>query len=116
MPPSATLQDAASNAYDDMFVWWQIGQLKLRYAQFIGSALPFFNVTVPTDRTVANWFVPIQALNDQMAAGVVPLVQFNEAVQSIYRICWQGSSMRTATLITAPQAAGLLAAYNGAFS
>jgi hypothetical protein len=116
MPPSLSLQAAANAAYDDMFVWWQSTQLKARLTGFGVQAALIFSDDNPNDRTVGDWFVPIQALATIMGAAVQPLTQFNAAVQYVYRICWQGDAMQTAGLITPAQAAALLVQFNTWFT
>jgi hypothetical protein len=112
MPAAVTLQAAANDAYDFMFVWWQAGQLKARMTGFAAQMSPSFADDVPNDRTVGDWLIPIAALANTMGAAVQPLTQFNASVQYIYRICWQADAMRTANLISAAQATAVLNQFN----
>ena len=111
MPPPANLQEAANQAYDNMFVFWNLGQLKARLAGFATLCSSSFKEGSPNDRTVGNWLIPIQALAASMPAGVTPLSQFNDAVQYVYRMCWQADAMQTAGLISATQANLVLLSY-----
>lgn len=111
MPPPANLQQAANQAYDNMYVQWNTGQLKSRLTSFASQCSPFFKEGNPNDRTVGNWLIPIQALAANMSAGVTPLSLFNDAVQYIYRMCWQADAMQTAGLISATQANAVLVNY-----
>lgn len=109
---AASLTDAAHLSYDRAGVLWAAATLKTRIGLFITAVSPIFEDAVPNDRPVGNWLVLMKALHSQMGAGVLPEVQFNEAVEQLYRICLAGAAQLAASLITNTQATALLAAWN----
>lgn len=86
---------------------------------FITTSLALFPDAVPNNRPVANWLVPLSSIQEQM----VTLAQdpsrayqgMNLAADVVSKMCWAGSKMQDAGLITAGQETALLAAWNTAF-
>jgi len=113
MPPAANLRAAANASFLNCSNQFAVGALKTALADFVTQGIVDFPDTVANNRPVGNWFVPIQSLSTSMNASLAfTLSQLDEAANLVFRICMAGDAIQTAGLITAPQAAALLAAYN----
>ena len=108
---------AAAMSFYDCSQKAAVGALKAGLASLVSTAIATFPDSVANNHPVADWFVPIQALSTSMSGSVTyTQTQLNQAANLVYRICWAGQAMLDAGLITAPQAAVLLAAYNAAIN
>ncbi len=122
MPPAANLQEAAGLAYDNLYTKWALGYLQyfpalLSFVQALASNPNLFPESAPNNHPIANWLAVISAYSVDLTPNTLPaLVQLNEGAQLIYRICWCADALRTANLITAPQAAAVLTQYNASFA
>jgi len=109
---AATLTEAAHLTYVRARPRWAAATLKASLALFITDVSVIFSDTIANDRPVGNWLIPLYALSSNLPAGVLPVADFNAVVDGIYRLCMAGAAQLSATLITAPQGAALLAAWN----
>jgi hypothetical protein len=116
MAPAATLLQAAGIAYDNLYVKWQLNQLKIRLINFVAGVSPTFPDGDATTRPIGNWLIPIRALGEVIPAVSVELDDLTEAAGMIYRICYLGSQLQANGQISAAQGAALLAQYNGQFA
>lgn len=109
---AANLTDAAHLSYTRASTLWYASTLKAKFGLFIDAVQVTFKDDIPNDRPVGNWLILMKSLHSQMGAGILPEVQFNDAVEQLYRICLAGASQLAAGLISGAQAAALLAAWN----
>jgi hypothetical protein len=116
MAAAATLLEAAGIAYDNLYVKWQLNQLKIRLTNFCSGVSPSFPDSDVNGRPIGNWLIPIRALAQDIPAVGVQLDDLTTAAQQIYRICYLGSQLEASGQITPAQAAALLLQYNGNFA
>jgi hypothetical protein len=115
MSIAATLPQAAGLSFDNLQVKWLANQLKNALGNFWPQLLSQFPESSANNHPVSNWLALIANLQDQMTQSSVPIDQLTLAAEYIYRICWMTEALRVQSLITAPQAAAVLGAYNGSF-
>jgi hypothetical protein len=115
MAMAVDLQGAGFLSYSQMSIAWVADTLKTKSAQYAAATSPLFSDVVANDRTVGNWLVPIYGALQVMPATSVPNDEFNQMVEYIARMCFAGYAMLNQGLISAPQAAATLAAWNAAF-
>lgn len=116
MAPALTLLQAAGIAYDNLYVKWQLNQLKVRLQNFCSGVSPTFPDGDERTRPIGNWLIPIRALAEEIPTVDVELDDLTAAAQMVYRICYLGSQLEANGQITAGQGAALLLQYNGAFA
>lgn len=109
---AANLTDAAHLTYVRSRSKWTAATLQAAVLGLINDVSPIFDDNRPDDRPVGNWLVPLKGLEQNFAVGVLPLVQFDQAVDYIYRLCLAGAAQLAEGLITNTQATALLAAWN----
>lgn len=119
MSIAATLPEAAGLSFDNLQVKWLSNQLRNALLNFWSqlsspSTGPFLD-GVANNHPIGNWLALIASLQSLMKQSNVPIDQMTVAAEYIYRICWMTETLRTQQLITTPQAAAVLAAYNGSF-
>lgn len=112
MATATTLSQAAGQCADNMDVWWQINQLKVRLQAFGGQLFAVFPDDNADARPVADWLTvlicTIEPMSNSMTIG-----QFADTSQIMYRLLWMASYLQTSNLITTAQANSVLTAYNG---
>lgn len=110
---AATLQDAAHTTYARTRARWLANTLATNTQAFIDAVSPFFPDQIQNNRPIGNWIALLQAtINTTSSSSPLPLPLWNQYVEQIYRLCLAADAAQTAGLITAPQAAGVLAAWN----
>lgn len=112
---AATLKAAAGLAYSHMTTRWIAGTLKANLLAFVNAFTPQFSEATQLDHPILNWAAVISALDASLTAGgpgVITFVQFNDACQFMYRLCWLGQVLLDQNKITNGQAAAILASYN----
>lgn len=109
---AATLTEAAHLTYVRSRSKWTAGTLQAAVLGLINDTSPIFDDNRPNDRPVGNWLVPLKGLQENFAVGVLPLVQFDQAVTFIYRLCLAGAAQLAEGLITNTQATALLTVWN----
>lgn len=112
MPPSITLEEAASRSFDDMNIRWQAGSLKSRLTSFWEDAIPAFPLTSDGGAPIRNWLAVIAAVADNLPLGDIPISDLTISVKPVYGVCWLGSYLRSINQITLSQADAILTAYN----
>lgn len=119
MATAATLEQAAGQAYTNLSTVWAIDQLKTKLTQFwqacIGPTNDLFPEQNQNSHPIANWMTIIAAISTEIPVILVPVEDLSAAATAVYKVCWLGFDLAARGLITAGQAAGLLAAYNAAF-
>jgi hypothetical protein len=113
MSTATTLPQAAGQAFDNLAVRWNEGQLKSVLSAYwpqIRNLFPDSNVNA---RPISNWMTIISSLTDQMDFGRPPLTVLNLSAQVVYRLCWMANALNVQGLITNTEALNVLAAYNG---
>lgn len=114
----ASLSEGAVKAAGNLFVLFAAGTLKAKTLAFWQSLLPLFPEQDPSGRPVADWLTLIADLSsrlDTITAGGT-YGQLDQMTDYVYRLCFLTSQLRTQNLITAPQSAAVLAAYNLQFT
>ena len=128
MATATTLDQAAAQAYNNLFPKWVAG------APLPASLLAFTNPLIlnpdifpeetPDFHPVSNWCALIQSITKQMISFVGPpfvpgqgisYALLNTAANYVYRMCWMTLFLQQHGFISAPQGAAVLAAYNAAF-
>jgi hypothetical protein len=115
MAPAANLLEAAGIAYDNLYVRWQLNQLKIRLNNFVAGVTATFPDGDANSRPIGNWLIPIRALGEVIPSVGVELDDLTAAAQMIYRICYLGSQLEASGQISAAQGNALLLQYNGQF-
>lgn len=117
MATEPDLETAGYQAWNNLQPFWVVGTLKTKLAAFASSALyDLFPEQQPNNHPVTNWLVQISALAATMnGAAFADAGALRDAVNFVYRLCFMTAQLQTQTLITAPQAAAVLAAYNANF-
>jgi hypothetical protein len=115
MAPAANLLQAAGIAYDNLYVKWQLNQLKARLNLFVSGVTATFPDGDERTRPIGNWLIPIRALGEVIPTVGVELDDLTAAAQMIYRICYLGSQLQANGQISAAQGNVILAQYNGNF-
>lgn len=119
MATAATLEQAAGQAFDNLYAKWVAGTAKTNLVAFAAAALPVFPESEPASHPISNWAAVIGS-----SAAVMPngnsftFVNYDlivAAANYLYRMCWMASKLETQTSITTAQGVALLAAYNAAF-
>jgi len=114
---AATLVEAANLSYKQLDLKWTANTLDTATLAFATAANPTFPDSDQNSRPVGNWLILIDALVSTMPTGVVSLMDFNQAVEFVSRMCYAAFTINAQTppLITNGQAIALLAAWNAAF-
>jgi len=124
MATATTLQEAAGEAFANLFELWKFGAAALKTAvtQFEAELLPVFPDSDVVARPIASWLILIASLATQMPSGtepgviVVPYGELVTAADYVYRICWLGAKPTPeCPAITSAQQTAILDAYNAAF-
>jgi len=124
MAAAATLEEAAGQAFDNLFELWKFGASALKDAvtQFEEALLPTFPESDAVGLPIAAWLIVIASLAEQMppeaepGVVVVPYGDLVAAADYVYRICWLGAKPTpTSPDITTAQQTALLLAYNTNF-
>jgi len=113
---ASSLSQAAGQAFDNLFVKWSVGQLKISMSFFWPQVMAIFPDSQANGRPVANWGTVLASAENQTPNGKPIMTYLNNAAQIVYRLCWMGSYLQSVALITNAQANDLLAAYNGSFT
>jgi hypothetical protein len=111
MATATTLAQAAGQCADNMGVWWNISQLKVRLQAFAGPLFDFFPDTDANARPVADWLTVLVCAVDPMPNNLT-ITQYTDTTQIMYRLLWMASFLQTSSLITSSQAAQVLGSYN----
>ncbi len=114
MATAVTLEQAANEADENMYPFWQDATLKARLENFGTTSLALFPEQDVNSHPVSNWLTLVLWAADQLSASptVATIAQYEQAMQFVYRCCFMGQQLLTQALITAPQAAAMLASYN----
>ena len=122
MATASTLQEAAGQSFENLFLLWIGGDdgLKDALAAFAAAVLPIFPDQDPTGRPLSDWATVIFALSARIPSVSLlektPYENLVFASDYVYRICWLGARPTPESpAISAGQQALLLAAYNAAF-
>jgi hypothetical protein len=115
MAAEPTLSQAAYQAVNNLKPWWADNTLKTRLTTFAADLQATFPDQTPDNHPVGNWLAIIAALADQMPAAAVPFTSFMTAADYVYKMCWMTNQLDVQNLISAAQAAAVLAEYNADF-
>ena len=117
MATEPDLETAGYQAWDNLQPLWVNGTLATKLTAFASPALyALFPEQAENNHPVTNWLVQISALAATMnGAALADAGALRQAVQYVFRLCFMTSQLQIQTLITAPQAAAVLAAYNAQF-
>lgn len=115
MATAANLIEAAGQAFDNLYIWWQANQLRTRIIAFCATASPTFPDSDVKSRPVGNWLIMIRAAVEPLPAVNIELDDLNTLCQQIYRICYLTSQLNALGDITNTQANALLNNYNATF-
>ena len=112
---AANLEDAANLSYARISVKWTANTVRANTNAFIIACALVLDDNAPTDRTVGNWLVPLNALATQMNAdsnNPMPQALFNTLVEYVYRMMMAAAYAQAQSRITTAQSNALLAAWN----
>ena len=119
MATAANLKQAAGQAFDNLFPLWSGGGTTLQdaLARFARAVLLIFPDSNVVGRPVADWATVIAAFSVSVEPTFFPNLQvLTPAADYVYRICWIATGATAESpVISAPDQAALLAAYNAAF-
>lgn len=117
MTMAANLTSAAALTYDQMRIKALItgSSIKTQLTSFIAAVNPIVPDSIPNNRPVGNWLIPMAALAQTMRGLDMSLSDFNLAVDYVSKLCSVANVQRNAGLITVAQGTALLAAWNTAF-
>jgi hypothetical protein len=112
MAAEVTLQAAANKADANMFPFWVAGTVDTKLAAFATTSIAQFPDSQINSRPIANWLTLIAFVASQMPAINIPLAQYEQGMQYVYRACLMAQFLQTQGTITGAQAAAMLASYN----
>lgn len=116
MATEPDLETAGYQAWDNLQPLWVAGTLKAKLAAFASGLYATFPEQTPGNHPVVNWLVQISALSETLTGVAFESGDVMRAAAGlVFRICFMTSQLQTQTMITAPQAAAVLAAYNAQF-
>jgi hypothetical protein len=115
MAAEVSLTAAAYNAVINLKPLWAANTLKARLTTFANDLQATFPDQISDNRPVGNWLGIIAALADQMPVAAVPFTDFMTAADYVYKACWMANQLDVQNLISAAQAAAMLAEYNADF-
>lgn len=120
MPVAVSLQDAADIALSNVQFQRDGGVTDLRAAadSFVAAFVVLFNDESAPERTVLNWAVPFQLVNQTVPAGVVNQTQVNsfDLGTVLFRTMNAAADAEAAGRITPLIAGFLLALYNATWA
>lgn len=117
MAAAANLSQAAQQSWGNLQTKSIAGTLRANILAFCSATEPTFPSTDPGSAPVANWLAVLRCFASSMTAS--PTVWSGDALRTaalyVYRLCYMGEQARAQTMISVPNAAILLAAYNANF-
>jgi len=119
MATAIDLHAAAAESYQNLEGKWFAGTIKTNLVSFWQASLPSFPEGEVNSHPVSNWLAIIASAAQNMESGnsflFVPFEEMANVSGYVYRLCSMAAELQTDNVITAGQAATLLAAYNANF-
>lgn len=116
MATEPDLETAAENAWNNLMPFWIAGTAATRMTAFVTAVLAALPEQQEGAHPAVNWVIQIQALASTMNANPQADVgALRDGATLIYHTCFMANQLNVQTLITAGQAAAILAAYNAQF-
>lgn len=112
MATAANLTQAADQADQNLYPFWLANTIETRLADFATTCLALFPESDVKSHPTSNWLILISHLANQMPGTNASLAQFETAVQYVFRCCLMTQELLNQALISAPNAAAVLASYN----
>lgn len=124
MAVAATLLEAAALSLENLYPLWVADTLSDAMASFADAIGSDFPDSDANNQPIGNWLAIIAAYaptisdfeNGGTGVGQSSLPGYQQSVDYVYRFCKFASAYRDLGLISAPQAAAILAAYNAEFA
>lgn len=118
MAVAASLEEAAWLAWANLQVKSGAATLRTNMLAFATACEAVFPFAEPNNHPVANWIAVIRCFASSMSAvaNIWNGTGMRTAAMLVYRACQMGQVSSSQNLITAPQTAAMLAAYNAQFA
>lgn len=109
------LTEAAKQSWTNMVDLTIAGTLDSAIAAFCEAVLAVFPTPTAKAHPVLNWTAVLFGYQEQMGGAANDYVELRISADYVYRLCYMAAQSQDQSLISATEAAAILAAYNANF-